>query len=499
MQLLRRLSVRLKISLSFIITFVLLAIFVLIFFPAKQKSQALHAMEDKATSIGNMVAVSIAPGLEFQDEMAVQDAFQIAATDGDVKYLAVYDTRNRLFTSHNYAAPGRGTSFKEGITISGDLLVLSVSVNSAGEKVGKLVMGMSLERINHQITRYRWLIVIVGLMITLLGVFLGWLLGKAITQPLESLWFIADEISERAGDLTTKVPVVSDDEIGKLAKAFNNMIEGLRSMIIKVLDTANDVSDFVKQLSVSSQEISATSQEVSATIQEISSGAAKTAQRVEETSKVMDEMITDVVGILESSQHAVDKINAVSESVGEATNVIAELAAYSEQIGEFVSVISDIANQTNLLALNASIEAARAGEAGRGFTVVAEEVKKLAEDSGEAADKIRHIISDIRKKIDDAVENMQTSSVNVEEGKKVIAGVSSQVEEVLTKGAHRVGEKITEIATMSEDAASATEETSAATEEIASSMEQMNGLITKLYDRATELHELVAEFKVSEK
>ncbi|RKZ29340.1 hypothetical protein DRQ36_08900, partial [bacterium] len=297
-------------------------------------------------------------------------------------------------------------------------------------------------------------------------------------------------------DLTSEVPVTTDDEIGKLAGSFNNMLSGLRGMIMSVLDTANEVSKLIKQLSVSSQDINATTEEVSTTIQEISAGAARTAQRVEETSRVMDDMGLGVEEITSSSRKAVEKINAISKTVGESMEVVEELVAYSEQIGEFVNVISDIANQTNLLALNASIEAARAGEAGRGFTVVAEEVKKLAEDSGEAADKINHIITDIRKKIDDTMQNMRASFVSVEEGREVIAGVSTQIQDIMTTGANRVKSKITEIATMSEDAASATQETSAATEEITSSMEQMNSLIQQLYDRAAELHELVEKFKV---
>ncbi|RKZ25337.1 hypothetical protein DRQ29_06475 [bacterium] len=198
----------------------------------------------------------------------------------------------------------------------------------------------------------------------------------------------------------------------------------------------------------------------------------------------------------QDSQVAVEKMNQISEAVSDTMDVINELAKHSTEIQEFVKIISDIANQTNLLALNASIEAARAGEAGRGFTVVAEEVKKLAEDSADAADQIGHLINDIIDKVDSAVTNMRTSTEKVMEGKTVITDVSTRIQDVMAKGAKDVEEKISEISSMAENSASATEETSAATEEIASSMEQMTSLIQILIKREDELKELVGKFKV---
>ncbi len=492
----KRLSLRFKISLSFVLAFAALVVFILIFFPAQQSLQVRKALEDKTLSIAKMVAMNVAPGLEFEDKEMVQEAFRSAAQDPDLDFIAVFDNDNNLFAAYNFRQSFGIASVKEGMSISGDLLLCKLPVTSEGMRLGYLLVGMSLSRIKGQIARYRALVVVVSVLVLVFGGLLGFLVGGAIAKPMVTLAQRSAEISERAGDLTTQIPVVTQDEVGQLAAAFNKMIAGLRGMIVKVLQTANDVSEMVKKLSISSQDISATTQEVSSTIQEISAGAAKTAQRVDETSKVMEEMVSSVATITQSVQEAVEKINEISRSVDAAMAVVEELAAYSDKIGEFVNVISDIANQTNLLALNASIEAARAGEAGRGFTVVAEEVKKLAENSGDAANEINRLIADIREKIDDAVERMKASSRRVEEGKEVIANVSSQVEGIMTRGARRVEEKISEIAAMSEDAASATEETSAATEEITSSMEQMNTLIQQLYSRAAELRELVAKFKV---
>ncbi|RKZ28930.1 hypothetical protein DRQ26_00105 [bacterium] len=497
----KKLSVRLKISLSFLFAVLVIVVFILIFFPAKQANLARKSLEDKATSISKMLAVNVAPGLEFDDTDMVNEAFVSAAQDEDLSFIVVFNPQKEIFAAYNFSQDDMKiiSNIPEGKTaLENDMLIVNIPIISSGQKVGSLALGMSLARINRQIVKYRLFVILGGIIILILAAIAGTKIGKMITNPLESVKERAVAISQRAGDLTTHIPVITDDEVGELGTAFNNMLEGLRVMILKVLETANDVSELVKQLTVSYQDIGATTEEVSATIQEISTSTAKTAKRVEETTYVIEEMTNNVVALVKSSQQAVNKMNAISNSVTETMEVIEALASYSEKIGEFVNVISDIANQTNLLALNASIEAARAGEAGRGFTVVAEEVKKLAEDSGEAANQISKLIGDITNKINTAVDNMRASVEKVEEGKKVISSVSEQIRDVVSAGAHSVEGKITEIAAMSENAASATEETSAATEEITSSMEQMNTLIEQLYNRAAELKELVGKFKVKE-
>ncbi|RKZ29360.1 hypothetical protein DRQ36_08865, partial [bacterium] len=174
MLLINKLSVRMKISLSYMLAFVVLVIFMLLFFPAKQKAQTRQAVEDKAASIAKMVAVSIAPAIEFEDERAIQEAFRSAALDPDVQFLAIYDKRGYLFTSYNYRKTGKISSPPDGAVLNGDTLIYGVSVNSAGAKVGNLIVGLSLERINRQINSYRSLIILVGFLILILGGTWGW-------------------------------------------------------------------------------------------------------------------------------------------------------------------------------------------------------------------------------------------------------------------------------------------------------------------------------------
>jgi len=493
------LSIRFKIAAVFVLVFFLLGLFIFFFFPAMQKSYAYESLENKGISIAKMLAANIGPALEFEDTTSVLDNFEGAIQDSDIKFIAVYDYRGNMFASHNFNAHRDIIPEGSEIEVHNDVMSIAVPIRFMDVELGKLIIGMSLKRINTQAFSFKQMALIVGFFILLVGAFLGLWLGRTITRPIETLVDKASEISKRSGDLTAKIDVTTKDEVGKLGHAFNSMVAGLRRIIVNVLDTASQVSETVNQISASSQDINATLEEVSLTIQEISSGAVRTAQSVGETSRSIDKMSGDIVSLTDDSQVAVEKMFMISEAVGESMQAINNLAQYSSKIQDFVKIIRDIANQTNLLALNASIEAARAGEAGRGFTVVAEEVKKLAEDSGDAADQIGHLLDDITSQVETAVDNMKMSTAKVDEGKTIISDVSSQIQEVIEMAAKDVEGKITEIAAMSENAASATQETSAATEEIASSMEQMTHLIQLLIKREDELTELVSKFKVIKK
>ncbi|GEM_PF-550886 len=383
----------------------------------------------------------------------------------------------------------------------------------------------------------RWEITL-GIFTGLISILLLWWISRGIVRPLRQVVDRVNDIAEAAGDLTNTVPVVSNDELGDLAKAFNKMLAGLKTMVIEITGSAERLSSSSQQLSSSAQEMNATTQEVSSTVQQIAKGTENTARQVEETSKVMEQMSASVGQVAfsaqqtggasaqanqaaqrggEAAKEAVNKMAKIYETVTDSARVIQKLGERSEQINEIVNVITDIADQTNLLALNAAIEAARAGEAGRGFAVVADEVRKLAEGSGKAAEQISGLIKDIQKETNQAVKSMEIGSKEVTEGKDTIAKANAALEEIIklvamtavrveeisasaqqmASGTKQVVKSVGDIASNAEETASATEETSASSEEMTAAMEEMAASAQELSQMAVNLRELVGNFKVN--
>lgn len=309
-----------------------------------------------------------------------------------------------------------------------------------------------------------------GLMIGLsivLGI-VGFIIGGLIVKAIQNLVTAFRNVSEGDGDLTKRIAIDGRDEVAQLGEAFNKFTGNVEVIISQVKDAA--------------EQLNAATEEVSASAQKISDGAQQQSASFEELSSSVQSNATSAQSSNELSQAVAQNAQKTGEEMNNTIDAMGNIEKSSKQITEAVEIITDIADQTNLLALNAAIEAARAGEHGKGFAVVADEVRKLAERSASSAKDIKALIEESSNQVGSGVELSRHAGENL----KVILGDINKVAE----GLKNISTATQEQAATMEENTSITESNAAAAEELAASSEEMAA-------QAQELQKLVARFKVS--
>ncbi len=401
-----------------------------------------------------------------------------------------------------------------------------------------LVKGYVREQEEHstqKASEVQLLLVLVSLFVAAIAIGISIYISRGISMPAKLVAQAASEIT--LGNLAVDdIKIQSSDELGQLAVSFNQMKSNLRLVIERVAHAADQVMTSSQQLTASASHSTQAAGQIAVSISDMAQGAQMQLTTFTETTVAVQQMSVGIQQIAnnativagkssqasetaikggESIEKAINQMAQIEKTVNTSAQVITKLGEQSKEIGQIVSTISGIAGQTNLLALNAAIEAARAGEQGRGFAVVAEEVRKLAEQSQEAAKKIAQLIGEIQGDTTEAVIAMTKGTNEVKIGADVVdvAGksfqeiaqlileVSTQIKDIssaiqqIADGSQVIVLSVKEIDALSKKTSEETQTVSAATQEQSASMEEIASSSQILGEMAQNLQEVVNKFR----
>lgn len=469
----------------------------------------------QAQITARLIGANSTGALAFLDAASATETLSSLELDDNITGAVIFDESGSAFA--NFAARGTAASSlpvrpgPNAILRHEDLgyIELYEPINMDGDMIGTIYLRVSLREYQQVVSAYLTSAFGIVIGIAAMALAISFFVQRSIVTPINQVVDALRDIAEGDGDLTQRIKVTSDDEVGQLAHWFNVFVGRIHGVVTKFKDSSFNLTSAAEQLSATTNQTANGANRQQSEIAQVASAMAEMASTVEEVARNVGMAASDAENAdLESNKGAevvaqtMQAINELARDIDRASEVITQLQKESDNIGSVLDVIRGIAEQTNLLALNAAIEAARAGEQGRGFAVVADEVRTLASRTQASTEEIQEMIQKLQTGARQAVTVMgkgkEQASSSVEH-----AGRAGQSLQAITKA-------VSVIKDMSNQIASASEEQSAVTIEIKQNINNISQVANdtaigskeisagsdELARLALEMKRLVGQFKV---